>query len=182
MSELAYRQRILAALQALGIDPELVAAKGLVLHREADQLVVAQTNANGRQFHLTEPAAQAWWRMQAAAADDRVAMELVSAFRGVERQCEIIAAKLARGMRPEIIFTLSAPPGYSEHHSGRAIDINTPGCRETEEEFELTEAFRWLNVNAAGFGYALSYPRGNTLGFIYEPWHWCFCAPKAGQR
>ncbi|HEX7650108.1 MAG TPA: D-alanyl-D-alanine carboxypeptidase family protein, partial [Noviherbaspirillum sp.] len=27
---------------------------------------------------------------------------------------------------------------------------------------------------AGRFGFTLSYPRGNTYGFIYEPWHWCY--------
>ncbi|HTH44124.1 MAG TPA: D-alanyl-D-alanine carboxypeptidase family protein [Oxalicibacterium sp.] len=43
----------------------------------------------------------------------------------------------------------------------------------TEEEFADTEAFRWLERHAARFDFKLSYPRGNALGFIYEPWHWC---------
>ncbi len=72
------------------------------------------------------------------------------------------------------ILTLSAPPGYSEHHTGCAIDINTPGCVATEEEFENTDAYRWLTEHAGRFGFTLSYPRDNALGFIYEPWHWCF--------
>jgi len=101
-------------------------------------------------------------------------LEVVSAFRSIERQVEIIQAKLARNMSMEKILTLSAPPGYSEHHTGCAIDINTPGCIATEEEFERTEAFRWLQENATYFNFTLSYPRDNKLGFIYEPWHWCF--------
>jgi len=74
----------------------------------------------------------------------------------------------------EVIFCASAPPGYSEHHSGRALDVTTPGATPLQEEFEGTPAFAWLSKNAASFGFALSYPRGNRHGFMYEPWHWCY--------
>ena len=69
-------------------------------------------------------------------------------------------------------MTVSAAPGYSEHHTGRAVDIATPGSRPLTEEFEDSAAFHWLNENAADFGFSMSYPRDNRYGFIYEPWHW----------
>jgi len=77
-------------------------------------------------------------------------------------------------MAIEEILTVSAPPGFSEHHTGRAIDVSTPGCRALEVEFDQTAAFNWLNTHAAEFGYSLSYSTGNHCGYQYEPWHWCF--------
>jgi D-alanyl-D-alanine carboxypeptidase len=100
----------------------------------------------------------------------------VSAFRGVERQTEIVRHKLARGLTPEEIFAVTAPPGYSEHHSGRAVDVTTDGAQPLEEEFEQTAAFRWLLEHAGEFSFYLSYPKGNSSGFVYEPWHWCYRA------
>lgn len=169
-----YENRIDQVLDALGIRPELIAQKRLPFHAEAQQLVVAEVDVGGREYLLVPEAAAAWLEMKRAALQEGVVIEIVSAFRGIERQVEIIRAKLDRGMPIDTILTLSAPPGYSEHHSGRAIDINTPGCEATEEPFEHTEAFRWLCMHAGRFGFTLSYPRGNALGFIYEPWHWCF--------
>lgn len=168
------QQTLTQVLDALGITPEILASKQLPYHAEATELVIAETDAQGRQFLLVPEAARAWWALKQAAHEDGVIVEIVSAFRGIERQVEIIRAKLARGMPVEQILTLSAPPGYSEHHTGRAIDINTPGCEATEEPFEHTDAFRWLTDHAGRFGFTLSYPRGNELGFIYEPWHWCY--------
>jgi D-alanyl-D-alanine carboxypeptidase len=79
-------------------------------------------------------------------------------------------------MSVESILCASAPPGYSEHHSGRAVDVTTEGEQERtlEEEFEQTAAFAWLSSNAGRFGYFLSFPRNNRFGYVYEPWHWCF--------
>lgn len=167
-------------LDSLGISSDLLARKGLPFYPDAQELVIAETDANGRQYLLVPEAASAWLAMKQAAREDDVVIEIVSAFRNIERQVEIIRAKLARGMAIETILTLSAPPGYSEHHTGRAVDINTPGCEPTEEPFEHTDAFRWLMQHAERFRFTLSYPRGNALGFIYEPWHWCY-QPLSGE-
>ncbi len=169
-----YERTIAQALDALGISAALIARKRLPFCREAQQLVIAETDDTGRDYLLIPQAAQAWHDMKRAARQDGIVIEIVSAFRSIERQIDIIRGKLANGVPIETVLTLSAPPGYSEHHTGRAIDINTPGCEATEEPFEHTDAFRWLTVHAHRFGFTLSYPRGNALGFIYEPWHWCY--------
>lgn len=163
-----------ALLDSLGITHAILEKKALPRYADAIDLVVAETDASGRAFQLIPAAAHSWWRMKAAAMADGVVIEIVSAFRGIDRQADIIRAKLARDMPIDTILTLSAPPGYSEHHTGRAVDINTPGCEATEEPFEHTDAFRWLTRRAGEFGFTLSYPRDNALGFIYEPWHWCY--------
>lgn len=174
IAPLTYKDHIHQELDKLGISLELIAQKQLPFYAEAEELTIAEIDADGREYQMTPVTAQAWAAMKQAAAQDGVVLEVVSAFRSIERQIAIIQYKLDRYMPIEKILTLSAPPGYSEHHTGRAIDINTPGCMATEEEFQDTEAFRWLSTNAYRFGFTLSYPRDNTLGFIYEPWHWCF--------
>lgn len=168
------QQTIQPLLDSLGITIDVLARQTLFFYPLAQHLAVAETDVDGKEYLLTPEACMAWRAMKGGASGDGVVLEIVSAFRTIERQVEIIRAKLARDMPVDKILTLSAPPGYSEHHTGRAIDINTPGCEPTEEPFELTDAFRWLMTNAGRFGYTLSYPRGNDLGFIYEPWHWCY--------
>lgn len=174
MSMSAGLDRIKQELSALGITDDIIVAKGLPFHAEADTLVIAETDAQGNAHLLVPAAATAWQDMKLAAREDGITIELVSAFRSIERQVGIIRNKLEKGLDIDTILTLSAPPGYSEHHSGCAIDINTPGCMPTEEEFDATEAFAWLSRHAGRFGFTLSYPRNNALGFIYEPWHWFF--------
>lgn len=173
-----YEEKICAALDALGISLALIAHKELPYHLEAKELTIAEVDGGGNLHLLIPPAAKAWHAMKAAAGKDRVMLEIVSAFRSIEDQVDIIREKIGRAMPMETILTLSAPPGFSEHHTGCAVDINTPGCAAREEPFEETEAFRWLTNNAHRFGFTLSYPRGNRLGFIYEPWHWLFAPQK----
>jgi len=141
-------------------------------YEEADSLV--DFVDNGRTFQLYPNAFGAWVWMRDAAKAEGVELQVVSAFRSIKRQGEIVEKKRKKGLSDEEIFKVSARPGYSEHHTGKAIDLTTPGFLALEEEFERSEAFQWLVKNANGFGFYLSYPRDNRYGIIYEPWHWCF--------
>jgi len=168
-------EQIRSVLTSLAISADLIAARSLVLHPEAQGLVVAAIGDDGREYLLTPAAAAKWREMSAAALTDGVVIQIASAFRSIDRQAEIIRAKLAEGLSLDAVLCVSAPPGYSEHHSGRAVDVTTnEGAAALEPEFENTRAFRWLSKNAGRFGFVLSYPAGNPQGYDYEPWHWCF--------
>ena len=169
-----YENRIRAALQSLSISPESLAARSLLLCEEAVELVTAEIDDRGREHRLVPAAAEAWRAIKAAAGSQGVTLQIVSAFRSVDRQVEIIRSKLEAGVPLEQILAVSAPPGYSEHHTGRAVDLTTPGARALEEEFAGSAAFRWLSLNGGSFRYFLSYPRDNPHGYLYEPWHWCY--------
>lgn len=163
----------------LGISAAALVARGLPACEQARHLVLAEVGDDGRQHLLSEAAAVAWQTLKAAAAADGVALHIVSSFRSVERQAEIIRRKLDAGQPIEEILTVCAPPGYSEHHTGRAVDVSTPGVAALAVEFDRTPAFAWLAAHADAFGFRLSYPCGNAQGFEYEPWHWCFHERKA---
>src|SRR2546428_9842143 len=96
----------------------------------------------------------------------------VSAFRSLQYQRQIFERKIKAGDSLEDILKVNAPPGYSEHHTGRAVDLTTPGCPPLAEEFERSAAFAWLVRHAHRFGFAMTYPRENRFGIAYEPWHW----------
>jgi D-alanyl-D-alanine carboxypeptidase len=166
-------------LAALDIPADLIEARSLVPYPEAQELVVVAKDDDGREYRLTPAAAAAWRCMQAAAASDGVVIKIISAFRSIDRQVEILREKLAQGVSLGEILAVSAPPGYSEHHSGCAIDITTDDVAPLEVEFETTAAFQWLLKNAARFGFVLSFPPGNPHGYDYEPWHWCYKPPGA---
>ena len=167
-----YRLKTIA--NELGISEALLNAKNLCAYQEAMDLEVVSTDGHGRSYLLTPEAAAAWRHLSQSAAVDGVTLTLVSAFRSIDRQADIIRRKLDAGVGIEDILTVLAPPGYSEHHTGRAVDISTPGTAPATLAFEQTAAFDWLNTNAQHFGFYLSFPLGNPYGYQYEPWHWCF--------
>jgi D-alanyl-D-alanine carboxypeptidase len=115
--------------------------------------------------------------MRAAADRAGHRIELISGFRSIHAQNEIIKRKLASGLSLESILRVNAAPGFSEHHSGKAVDLAAAGMPPLTEAFSGTPAFAWLQEHASGFGFTLSYPRGNPHGISYEPWHWLYSDP-----
>lgn len=172
----AHTTRMNAQLNALGIDATALATRGLSPCEEARELVFVELGAEGRDQFLILEAAEAWQRMRVAARAEGVELILASSFRSIARQAELFRVRLAQGRALEDILSSVAAPGYSEHHTGRAVDIVSVDHPALEETFEHTAAFAWLASHAAAFGFTMSYPRGNAAGYIYEPWHWCFNA------
>lgn len=175
-------RHLASLLDSLGISADRLARMRLPFHPLAAELTDAETDCNGMVHQLTPEATVAWHAMKHAARQEGIMLEIVSAFRDIDCQADIIRDKISRAMPMEKILTLSAPPGYSEHHTGRAIDINTPGCEPREAPFGDTAAFQWLMRHARRFGFVMSYPMGNAEGFICEPWHWCYQPSQPPHR
>jgi zinc D-Ala-D-Ala carboxypeptidase len=158
----------------LGIPASYAVDRRLAPHFDAVEtdLLDVGINDEGRPIRLIRPAAEAWVRMRQAAARNDVELVPVSGFRSIARQTEIFREKLAAGNRLEDILRYVAAPGFSEHHTGRALDIGSPEHIELDEDFARTGAYAWLESNAGEYGFTLSYPRDNPHGIGYEPWHW----------
>ena len=169
-----------AANAALGLPADYARTSCLPFHEEPRLLASAGRDRYGRALWLLPATARAWVAMRRAALGDGVVLEAISGFRGHAYQRGILDRKRARGLSLEDILRVNAAPGHSEHHSGRALDIGTPGEPPAEESFERTPAFAWLQRHAPGFGFRLSYPRDNPHGITYEPWHWCWHAAQTG--
>jgi zinc D-Ala-D-Ala carboxypeptidase len=160
----------------LGVPRDYGHVRKMVAVREPRELAFIGVDIHDRPQWLSTRAARAFANMHAAAREDRVTLQIVSAFRSADYQLGILRGKRERGLPIGEILRVSAAPGYSEHHSGRAVDLTTPGHVALEEDFERSAAFTWLRANAARYGFALSYPRDNRHGIAYEPWHWCWHA------
>jgi zinc D-Ala-D-Ala carboxypeptidase len=113
--------------------------------------------------------------MIAAARATGVKITTISAFRSIADQEKIFfEIKAQRKQAAEKRAEVSAPPRYSEHHTGYAVDLGdaTNGAMDLKPEFETTAAFKWLTANAARYSFEMSFPPGNLQGVSYEPWHW----------
>ena len=112
--------------------------------------------------------------MREEARKDGIYLIFLSGYRSINLQNDIFySLKSIRNQEASERARVSAPPGYSEHSTGLAIDIGDATQRETdfETEFENTKAFRWLIKNAAKFHFKLSFNKNNRY-IDYEPWHW----------
>lgn len=70
----------------------------------------------------------------------------------------------------------SARPGHSQHQLGLAADFGS-----ITDAFAGTAASRWLQANAARFGWSLSYPQGYeaVTGYRWESWHYRYVGKDA---
>ena len=112
--------------------------------------------------------------MRAEARKDGIDLVFLSGYRSISLQNDIFySLKSTRNQEAAERARVSAPPGYSEHSTGFAIDIGDATQRETDfqTEFENTNAFKWLLKNAAKFHFKLSFNKNNKY-IDYEPWHW----------
>lgn len=169
-----YIQRIKIIHQQLGIPDDYERQYKLWMQAEASQsdLESAGLDVFNREQFLLPDVLKRWRVMRKAAQRDFVEISLVSCFRSVDYQKNIIQKKLDDGKSIEDILKVSAAPGHSEHHTGRAIDVGTSECEHLTEAFEETVAFQWLERHGEKYGFRLSYPKNNASGITYEPWHW----------
>jgi len=165
-------------LARLGLDADGYRARtGLAPQPEPACLHLAGFDRYRRALWLTRLAGRAWRRMQAAALQGGIALDAISGYRSHAYQMGIFQRKRQRGLPLAEILAVNAAPGFSEHHTGAALDIGTPDEPPAEISFEHTAAFAWLCAHAGRFGFRLSYPRDNPHGIVYEPWHWRYCSP-----
>ncbi len=129
----------------------------------------------GSYLRLRTTAAQKFREMVAAASRSGISLVPISGFRSLEEQRYLFfGIKEQRSQDTSKRAEVSAPPGYSEHHTGYAVDIGdgrVPGTN-LSPSFENTAAFAWLQQNAPRYSFELSFPRDNPQGINYEPWHW----------
>ncbi|BAZ46538.1 peptidase M15B and M15C, D,D-carboxypeptidase VanY/endolysin [Chondrocystis sp. NIES-4102] len=126
-------------------------------------------------------AAEKFLEMQAAARAEGIMINPISAFRTIESQEQLFfKVKEQKVQNATKRAEVSAPPGYSEHHTGYAIDIGDGNAPATnlETDFAKTPVFAWLEKNAPKYSFELSFPLNNEQGVSYEPWHWRFVGDR----
>ncbi|MEL6855198.1 MAG: D-alanyl-D-alanine carboxypeptidase family protein [Cyanobacteria bacterium J06607_13] len=137
-----------------------------------------------REEYLDYEATEAFFQMQAAAAADGVSLMPISGFRTIIRQADLFKSQVDKLGSEAEAAKLSAPPGYSEHHTGYAIDIGDVNAPDTDIKyaFQNTDGYRWLVKNAGDYGFEQSFPQGNSQGVSFEPWHWRYVgSPRASE-
>ena len=181
----------------LGISLTLLANKSFLLQTKSldDSINSIETNQNKSLLgHLPYPEAsknelilfspgiyvhkeiyENFKEMQYMAAQKGVSLQLLSGYRSIDLQRDIFYEnKSIRNQTAVERSWDSAPPGYSEHSTGYAIDVGDGNYPKThfEVEFEQTPAFRWMKRVASKYHFVLSFPPKNKQGVTYEPWHW----------
>lgn len=127
-----------------------------------------------------EPTAYEWFtRMVDDARQEGLWLYCVSAYRSYSYQNTLYQSYVRKSGRA-LAETYSARPGYSEHQTGLAVDINTAS---RSAHFENTKQYRWLVENSWKYGFILRYPEGkqDITGFVFEPWHYRYVGQELAK-
>lgn len=121
--------------------------KGIPFELEAREII---DRVDKQRYKLAVPVADAFEKMQEAAAKDGVLFNINSAFRSVADQTKMKAEQRAKNSGVEV-----ATPGSSPHNAGYAIDVNTKSDPKVAA---------WIREHGKEFGF--------DQRLSHEPWHW----------
>lgn len=111
-------------------------------------------------------------KMSADAQKDNVTLFIASPYRSYNDQ-KILYNSYVASDDVKKADTYSARPGYSEHHTGLAMDL-IPEFGLELDTFENSDGFKWMQENGYKYGFILRYPKDKEYitGYMYEPWHY----------
>ena len=130
-------------------------------------------------------AAAALEELFAGAKEDGLQLYATSGFRSYSTQKAIFDRKSQQ--RGEKAANASvAKPGYSEHQTGLAMDVEGQSSLGIGlvDDFGETPEGKWLAENCHEYGFIIRYPKGKTdiTGYIYEPWHIRYVGKEAAEE
>lgn len=136
------------------------------------ELVTLDGIPGGGDQQLIPEAAEALQALRAAAADAGAPFSVSTAYRSYGQQ-EGIFNEYVRAHGRAHAETMAARPGYTEHQTGKAVDIfQSQKCR-LKICFGEEAAGVFVAEHAHEFGFIVRYPDGkqDITGYQYEPWH-----------
>lgn len=129
--------------------------------------------AKDDEMKMRKPAADALKEMYDGAKADGLELMVSSGYRSYSFQVGLYN-RYVQQQGKAVADSQSARPGYSEHQTGLAVDLE-PSSRKCEVEdcFGDTPEGKWVAANAYTYGFVIRYQQGkqSTTGYIYEPWH-----------
>ena len=147
----------------------------------SDNMVkVSSTYSYGTNQMLTKDTFDAFLEMWKAAKKENLTLIINSSYRSYEDQEKIYEQyKSSRGEKEA--NKIAAKPGFSEHQTGMAVDIQTYGSKAAT--FEEFDEFKWLKDNAYKYGFILRYPKDKEYltGYEYESWHYRYVGTEAAK-
>jgi murein DD-endopeptidase MepM/ murein hydrolase activator NlpD len=147
-------------------------------HKKYNEASSLASAGNGER--LAPDAVSAFNKMADAAAADRVDLFVVSGFRSVDSQELLWNKQVAKQGSESAAARISAPPGYSEHHTGYALDFGSGRNADLDSSFATTPAYSWLTKYAKKYGFVQSFKGSDSVQ--NEPWHWKYTGSAAAQR
>ena len=111
---------------------------------------------SSKSLKLVNYAKEAFEEMARAAKAENYTIRAMSSYRDYAYQ-NTLYNNYAKRDGYESADTYSARPGYSEHQTGLAVDIDN--AKEYFTNFENTKEFTWMQNNAYKYGFILRFPK-----------------------
>ncbi len=133
-------------------------------------------DSQGWDVEVEKTAYEAYLKLKEDLEKDDVRVDLDSAYRSVKEQKRIVK-EFTEKYGKDYVKEYVAVPGYSEHHTGLALDLylNIDGkdIYENEDMVKYPEVWAKIHKKLADYGFILRYMEGkeDITGYSYEPWH-----------
>lgn len=123
---------------------------------------------NRKDLSLREPVLKPLEKMASDAFNEGITILVSSTYRSYDYQTTVYERNVKQ-LGKEEADRVSAKPGTSQHQLGTAIDFGS-----ISDDFAKTKAGKWLDENAARYGFSLSFPEGyeEITGYMWECWHY----------
>lgn len=135
----------------------------------------------GNDQKLSPEAADAYIKLEGDAKKAGFPVRAQSGYRSYKTQSMIYENNKKND--PDEVDTYSARPGYSEHQTGLAIDVNTLSGQGLRD-FIGTEEAKWVSKNAYKYGFIVRYTEKNSdvTRYMAEPWHLRYVGVKHATK
>lgn len=102
-------------------------------------------------------------------------MIITSAYRSLEEQNEALQEKINE-FGEEDALKWAMLPGYSEHHTGYAVDMSIRTDDDVYIPYKGQNEYSWINKNCFKYGIVRRYTEDKVpiTGISNEPWHYRF--------
>ena len=150
------------------LEPKNYAPTDLIIAK-----IPLRLGAASSEMQLRSPAAIALEQMAAAAEKDGAHLMIASAYRSYNLQVSVYGSEV-KSFGQATADGESARPGFSEHQTGLAVDLE-PTSRQCEitDCFATTVEGQWLAAHAAEYGFMQRYVAEKVAitGYRAEAWH-----------
>ena len=149
--------------------------------------LISAKNSQGREFLVEKEALEHFNALRSKLLEQGIDIELDSTYRSVERQKELWAEfeeEYGRAYCEKYVGV----PGYSEHHTGLAIDVclikDGRVIDDNDEMIAEVEIFSKIHTLLSDYGFILRYMKGkeDITEYSYEPWHFRYVGIKAAKK
>lgn len=146
-----------------------------------NNLVEMTTPYSKEGIYLVEEARDNFYKLVDKAKEEGLTIRAISAYRGYTYQKRLYD-KYVEADGVNKADTYSARPGFSDHQTGLAIDVDN--TTSSFENFTNTKEYQWMLDNSYKYGFILRYPSGkeSITTYQFESWHYRYVGLKLAKK